>query len=451
MTIRTRMTLLFLSIVAVLLIIFCTAIYFEGEIYRQREYKTRLRQEALTAATIIFNKKEISPDLLKLLDKNNFTALIQEEIAIYNAENQLIYESGSDTLNVQKLTLSQIRQQKELFWEINNLEMYGIVIKNDNKDYVVLTSAVDKYGLSKQRNLLLMLIFGGLLMLLVSSITGWFFAKRMLLPIQIMIRKIDKIRASQLGLRLEEGNKTDELAQLSMRFNQMLDRLEMAFQTQRAFVSHASHELRTPLTAITGQIQVSLLANDNPDDLKLMIQSVLDDVQQLNKLTNNLLDLTSIDADDSQIKQTLVNTLEIIWQIRNELLKKNPNYQVLVFLDENADLLPEVKANEGLLYTALINLIENGAKFSFENIVNVKIKVEENILNITFHNEGKAIDEKEISQIFEPFKRGSNARNIKGHGVGLSLTRRIVELHQGKITVESSDDTGTTFTLILPR
>ena len=104
MTIRTRMTLLFLSIVAVLLIIFCTAIYFEGEIYRQREYKTRLRQEALTAATIIFNKKEISPDLLKLLDKNNFTALIQEEIAIYNAENQLIYESGSDTLNVQKLT-----------------------------------------------------------------------------------------------------------------------------------------------------------------------------------------------------------------------------------------------------------------------------------------------------------------------------------------------------------
>ena len=451
MTIRTRMTLLFLSIVAVLLIIFCTAIYFEGEIYRQREYKTRLRQEALTAATIIFNKKEISPDLLKLLDKNNFTALIQEEIAIYNAENQLIYESGSDTLNVQKLTLSQIRQQKELFWEINNLEMYGIVIKNDNKDYVVLTSAVDKYGLSKQRNLLLMLIFGGLLMLLVSSITGWFFAKRMLLPIQIMIRKIDKIRASQLGLRLEEGNKTDELAQLSMRFNQMLDRLEMAFQTQRAFVSHASHELRTPLTAITGQIQVSLLANDNPDDLKLMIQSVLDDVQQLNKLTNNLLDLTSIDADDSQIKQTLVNTLEVIWQIRNELLKKNPNYHILVFLDENADLLPEVKANEGLLYTALINLIENGAKFSFENIVNVKIKVEENILNITFHNEGKAIDEKEISQIFEPFKRGSNARNIKGHGVGLSLTRRIVELHQGKITVESSDDTGTTFTLILPR
>ena len=329
--------------------------------------------------------------------------------------------------------------------------MYGIVIKNDNKDYVVLASAVDKYGLSKQRNLLLMLIFGGLLMLLISSVTGWLFAKRMLLPIQIMIRKIDKIRASQLGLRLEEGNKTDELAQLSMRFNQMLDRLEMAFQTQRAFVSHASHELRTPLTAITGQIQVSLLANDNPDDLKLMIQSVLDDVQQLNKLTNNLLDLTSIDADDSQIKQTLVNTLEVIWQIRNELLKKNPNYHILVFLDENADLLPEVKANEGLLYTALINLIENGAKFSFENIVNVKIKVEENILNITFHNEGKAIDEKEISQIFEPFKRGSNARNIKGHGVGLSLTRRIVELHQGKITVESSDDTGTTFTLILPR
>lgn len=451
MTIRTRMTVLFLGIFSILLLIFSAIIYFESEIYRQQEYKTRLRQEALTAATIIFNKNEISPDLLKLLDKNNVTALNQEEIIIYDIDNNVIYESGSDTPNVKHDVLSQIRTEKELFWEENNLEMYGIVISNNQKEYIVLASSVDKYGLQKQRNLALTLGFSALILVCASAITGWMFARRMLLPIQQMINKIDKIRASQLNLRLNEGNKADELEQLSIRFNQMLDRLESAFQTQRSFVSHASHELRTPLTAITGQIQVSLLANDNPAELKLMIQSVLDDVQQLNKLTNNLLDLTSIDADDTKFKYTLVNILEIIWQIRTELLKKNPDYQILINLDDSEELMPEIRGNEGLLYTALINLIENGAKFSPNHIVDVKIKIENNFLIITFSNDGSVIPSNELTEIFEPFKRGTNARNTKGHGVGLSLTRRIVQLHNGQISVLSSRKEGTIFTLLLPK
>jgi signal transduction histidine kinase len=299
--------------------------------------------------------------------------------------------------------------------------------------------------------LALTLGFSGILLVCISAITGWIFARRMLLPIQQMIKKIDRIRASQLSLRLDEGNKSDELEQLSIRFNQMLDRLEDAFQTQRSFVSHASHELRTPLTAITGQIQVSLLANDNPADLKLMIQSVLDDVQQLNKLTNNLLDLTSIDANDTKFKYSLVNILELIWQIRSELIKKNPGYQVLICLDDTSELMPEIRGNEALLYTALINLIENGAKFSPKNIVEVKIKMENQAVYVAFHNEGSLIPANELSQIFEPFKSGSNSRHIKGHGVGLSLTRRIVQLHKGEINAVSSHKEGTTFLLLLPK
>lgn len=451
MTIRTRIAVLFLSIFSILLLIFSAVIYFESEVYRQKEYKTRLRQEALTAATIIFNKNEISPDLLKLLDKNNVTALNQEEIIIYDIDDKVIYESGSDTPNLKHELLNQIREEKELFWEENELEMYGTVIKNNNKQYIVLASAIDKYGLSKQKNLALTLGFSALFLVCISAITGWVFARKMLFPIQQMIKKIDRIRAAQLNLRLDEGNKADELEQLSIRFNQMLDRLEKAFKTQRSFVSHASHELRTPLTAITGQIQVSLLANDNPADLKLMIRSVLDDVQQLNKLTNNLLDLTSIDADDTKFKYKLLNVLDVIWQIRTELLKKNPNYQILISLDDRAEQMPEVKGNESLLYSALINLIENGAKFSPKHIVEVKIKIENQGLLIDFYNEGSVIPANELNQIFEPFKRGSNSRNTKGHGVGLSLTRRIVQLHEWQITVVSSENAGTTFSLLIPK
>ena len=451
MTIRTRLTLLFSSIVSTLLIIFCVVIYLENEFNRQQEFKNRLREEALTSADILFGKEEISPDLLKLLDKNQMTVLAQEEIVVYNSKNKLVYESGTDYLTVQPEIFDQIRKEKEVSFQQGDHEVLGLIYNNGKENLVIIASALDKYGRSEQRNLGLMLIIGGFLMVGMMFIAGWIFAGKSLKPIQDIIKSIDKIGgASQLDLRLDEGNQTDELAQLSQRFNKMLNRLEKAFKLQRAFVSHASHELRTPLTAITGQIQVSLLANDNPEELKLMIQSVLEDVQQLNRLTNNLLDMTSIDSDDSKTNFKKVNIAEIAWQVREILLKKSADYKAIIQLDEKSNSLPEVNGNEALLYTAFLNLMENGIKFSSNQLVKVNFKINSKDIVITFQNGGSIILRNELSSIFESFRRGSNARNTKGHGVGLSLTQKIISLHEGKISVQSSENEGTTFTIVLP-
>lgn len=451
MTIRTRLTLLFASIVSTLLIAFCIAIYLQNDFHRQKEFQNRLREEARTSADILFGKDDISPNLLKLMDKNRMTVLPEEEIVIYDVTNKIVYESGTDYLDIQGDILKQIRQEKEVFFQKRNREVLGLVFQNTNQELVVIASAYDKYGFSEQQNLGLMLVFGGLLMIIIFCLAGWFFAGKSLNPIKKIIKKVDNIGASQLNIRLEEGNRKDEIAQLAQRFNRMIDRLEKAFKLQRSFVSHASHELRTPLTAITGQIQVSLLAEDTPQELKIMIQSVLEDVQQLNRLTNNLLDFTSIDSDDTLIKRSSVNVAEIIWQIRSEILIKNPHYEIITKLEISPDLLTEVQANEELLYLALLNLIENGLKFSPDNHVDVVLKANAQKIMISFHNGGLPIPAGELSKIFEPFNRGSNARNIKGHGVGLSLIKRIIELHNGQITVQSSGIEGNTFFVILPR
>jgi signal transduction histidine kinase len=426
-------------------------IYLENEFNRQQEFKARLREEALISAEILFGKEDISPDLLKLLDKNQMTVLPQEEIVVYNSRDKLIYESGTDYLKVEPNILNQIRQEKELLFQQGNHEVLGLVYNNGKENLLIIASARDKYGLSEQGNLGFILTSGGLLMILIFCLTGWFFAGRVLKPIQNIIKSVDNISASQLDSRLDEGNQTDEIAQLAQRFNKMLDRLEKAFRLQRSFVSHASHELRTPLTAITGQIQVSLLANDNPQELKLMIQSVLEDVQQLNRLTNNLLDMTSIDSDDSQTNFKKVNIAEIAWQVRDILVKKNANHQAIIQLDDTSDLLPEIKGNEALLYTAFLNLMENGIKFSGNQLVKVNFKINAKDVVISFQNGGTIIPSYELSGIFESFRRGTNARNTKGHGVGLSLTQKIVNLHKGKISVNSSENEGTTFTIVLPK
>lgn len=452
MTIRTRLTFLFSSIVSTLLLVFCIVIYLENEFNRQQEFKNRLREEALTSADILFGKEEISPALLKLLDKNQMTVLAQEEIVVYNSKNKLVYESGTDYLTVQPEIFNQIRKEKEVSFQQGNHEVLGLVYNNGKENLVIIASALDKYGRSEQRNLGLMLTIGGFLMVGIVFVVGWIFAGKSLKPIQNIIKSVDKIGgASQLDLRLDEGNQTDEIAQLAQRFNKMLNRLEKSFKLQRSFVSHASHELRTPLTAITGQIQVSLLANDNPEELKLMIQSVLEDVQQLNRLTNNLLDMTSIDSDDSQTNFKKVNIAEIAWQVRDVLLRKNSDYEAIIELDEKSNSLPEVNGNEALLYTAFLNLMENGIKFSSNKLVKVNFKINPKNIVITFQNGGSVIPTNELSAIFESFRRGSNARNTKGHGVGLSLTQKIINLHEGEISVQSSENEGTTFTLMLPQ
>jgi signal transduction histidine kinase len=435
MSIRTKMTLLFLSIVTILLLAFCTTIYFLSEIYRQEEYKTRLRQEALTAATVLFNKDEISLDLLKLLARNQMTVLNKEEIVILNNKDEIIYQIGFKNSIIENSIIKNIKRRKELFWQQDEIEKYGMVFKNKNQDFIVIISAVDKYGLSKQNILALLLSFGGVLVLILSAIGGWFFAGGLLRPMQQMIKKIDNINASHLNLRLGNTNNNDELAQLALRFNEMLDRLQKAFNAQRSFVSHASHELRTPLTAITGQIQVSLLANDNVDELRLMAKSVLEDVNQLNILTNNLLDLTSIHAEDTDINVALINIMELLFQARSEILKKQSNYEILISINEIEEHLPEIYANETLLYTALINLVENGVKFSPDHTIHISLILAEDQVTITFQNKTEHLSESELETFFEPFIRGSNSKKTKGHGVGLSLTRRIIQLHKGNLTV----------------
>lgn len=449
MTIRTKLTVLFTSIVFTLLLLFCTFLYLEEEYHRKEIFHNRLKQEGLTSAEALFGTEKISPKLLKLLDKNQMTVLDKEEIVIFNLNHQIIYESGSDFVDISPDKITAVQKNKELYWRMDNREIVGFLYDKGKEPLLVFSSAIDKYGFSKQQNLALMLISGCFITLLVVLLAGWFFAGRALKPITNIIKQIDNINASQMDLRVSEGNRTDEIAQLAQRFNQMLERLQKAFRIQKSFVAHASHELRTPLTAITGQIQVSLLANDSPEELKQMIQSVLEDVQQLNKLANGLLDIASMDTNQTPLKYTLVNITELVWQVRMELLEKKPQYQILVMLEQERDFMPEVYAHEPLLYTALINLIENGAKFSSNHTVSVKIACEPSAIKLLIHNEGKPIPPNEIQEIFDPFKRGSNARNTAGHGVGLSLTKRIVDLHKGDLTVVSSEKEGTLFTLSL--
>lgn len=450
MNIRTRLTLLFTVVVSLLLLLFCVSIYLVSEEYRGREYRERLRAEALTSVELLFGRETINHELFKLLDKNHMTVLNEEEIIIYNYRNQIIYESGTDYLDVSKADLDRVRLMGEIYLRNGDREIVGTTYADTHNRFVVFASAIDKYGFSKQRALALMLIIGWLVGTGVVALTGYYFAGRALKPVQQIVAKVDTITASHLDQRLPEAPNDDELTQLARRFNRMLDRLEEAFRMQRSFVSNASHELRTPLTAITGQLEVALLANDDPDELRATILSVLDDARDLNRLANGLLNLANVSLDESAVTMKSLLADELIWQVRHTLLKQHPDYTILVLLpDTPADW--QLLGNDALLQSAFYNLMDNGAKFSPQHTVTAQLVANADTITLRFHNEGPPLAADELPELFKPFRRGRNGQGIRGHGIGLSLTERIVRLHRGRISVESSPETGTVFTLMLPR
>ncbi|MBD2755095.1 HAMP domain-containing sensor histidine kinase [Spirosoma validum] len=452
MSIRNGLTLLFTIIVSSMLVIFCLFIYAITSQHRKKDFQNRLKAEANTSAELLFGQETISPTLYKLLDKNQITVLPHEELIIYNDQNKIIYESGSDYLTIAPTTLAQVRQQKEIYWQEGDREIVGSLFVDESKRLLVFTSAVDIYGLGNQHNLAIVLGIGWGFMTVLMLVVGRYFSGRSLEPISRINQRIDEVNASQLSLRLPEGPHPDELTQLARRFNRMLDRLEEAFRMQRAFVSHASHELRTPLTTITGQLEVSLLADENPDELRATLHSVLEDVRGLNRLTNGLLGLTKVSMDESAVPMSIVNIDTLLEQVRTEVQRLNPTYAIQVSVVP----LPfstrgwQLTGNDALLRTALFNLMENGGKFSPDHTVFVELTATGKATRVTFQNHGPVISADQLPDIFVPFRRGDNAIGIPGSGIGLSLTERIIRLHQGTITVESTNAMGTIFTLTFP-
>ena len=453
MTLRTRLTLFFTAVVATLLLLFCVIIYVVTEQYRAREFRERLREEAQTAAELLLGNDPVGPDLLRMLDQHHMTVLDQESMRMYNGRDQLVHKTGQYQPVVSTSWLEQVRRTGDVYRQEGQRDVVGITYTVLAAQYVVVASAVDKYGLTKQYNLALILGLGWVVGIGVVMGTGWVFAGRSLKPLQYIIARIDATTASQLNLRLSEGTNNDELTQLTRQFNRMLDRLEEAFQMQRSFVANASHELRTPLTAITGQLDVALLANDDdPQELRALIASVLDDVRGLNQLTNGLLSLAKLDLTESTQTPTPVSVASLLHQLRLDLLRLHPDYQIDIDLDTPIYSNPDrpIAANRALLQTAFYNLMENGGKYAPDHRVCIRLVAHSQAVEIRFTNNGPCIPATEQAAIFEPFRRGTNVRQVAGHGIGLSLTRRIVQLHGGQISVQSTPETGTTFTVTLP-
>lgn len=452
MQIRTKLAYQFSLIVAALFTLFTVSIYYLQSSYRKQEFETRLKDEAFTVAKLLIQIDEVSPEVLKIVNKNSVNVLYKEQVVVYDSANTPIYFSNdNEPYQVPINILNEIKAKKQLSFDYGEKQAVGIIFIDEGKTFVAIASSYDRFGLSKLENLRLILLIGLFLAVCATIIMGLFFSGQALKPISNIVSQINKVTITSLHSRIDEGNKTDEIAQLGIQFNKMLDRLQASFEMQKNFVSNASHELRTPLTLMTNQIEVGLIKERNNKEYQQILENLLEDVKNLTSLSNGLLDLAQSSLDLSLLLVSEFRIDELLLQIQKDWMTKYPSDRISIEFEEmqEYDNL-SIQGNESLIKTVFINLIDNGIKFSTDKTVGIKISFQQDSICIQFTDKGIGIANDDLAHVFEPFYRADNANAIKGHGIGLSLSKKIIELHRGKITINSKPNIGTTVSVTLP-
>jgi signal transduction histidine kinase len=453
MQIRTRLTLQFFLIGGAIMLIASAAIYFSSAIFRREDFYDRLENKALITARLLVDVEEIDADLLKKIETDNPLNLPEERIIILDYNDETLYSSDNDrNLLISKELCDRVRLEGKLRYKQDQFEVLGLLYTGQYERFVVFAAAVDIYGQLKIKNLKTILFVVCLTSFLLFTLSGWFYSGKYLQPISNVVKQVEDISITSLNLRVDEGNGSDEIAQLARTFNRMLDRLEAAFKTQKEFISNASHELRTPLTSINGQLEVLMMKERSADDYKKVVDSVLEDIRNIIDLSNRLLLLAHTSSESLENQHSRVRIDEIIWKSAEEIKKFNNDYSINISIDDSltdADQLI-VAGEEFLLKTAVSNIIENACKYSDDHRVNIDINYSPGWISIVFTDNGIGIEEADLAMVFEPFYRGSNAKMISGHGIGLSIVHRIIKNLGGNISVSSVINKGTVIRTELP-
>jgi signal transduction histidine kinase len=452
MQIRKRLAIQFSLLVSAILIASFSVLYFLEWESTLLEFQKRLHDKALTSAILLLKVDQVDSALLKTIDLSKKDVLYRENISVFTSQRKSLY-TNNDSLDfaISDLDFKRVLEGEVLYLSENDFEIVALPFHYKGENFVIVSGAIDREG--SQRLSILRKLLYGLILFLVAFVywAGWVFAGRALNPIVRVMDEVQKISPVELSQRLSGDEKPDEIGRLIATFNRLLNRIENAFNLQKSFVTNVSHELKNPLTKITSQLEVTLLNERPAEEYKKTIQSVLEDIKELNQLSTSLLDLAFVNQENQTFLMTSIRADEVLWEIREDVSALNPLYRVQI----HASQMPEseddlfIKANLQWLKTAIGNIVENACKFSNDHTAVVSLYCYKKEIKIKVMDHGPGIDPKDVQKIFHPFYRTNRTSKIKGYGIGLSLAQKIITIHGGDIQVNSSPGVGTEITVTL--
>ncbi|QUO32405.1 HAMP domain-containing histidine kinase [Faecalicatena sp. Marseille-Q4148] len=290
-----------------------------------------------------------------------------------------------------------------------------------------------------------------LYMLFIIMIGGsmmYLFSKSILLPLAKLNDRIKNSTVSTLSDKLSVPNSDDEIAELTVSFNKMTDRIQEAFLFQQQFSGNVAHELRTPLTIMKTKIDVfEKRENHTPAEYKELILNQKNQLIRLSEIIQTILEITNTDIVQEKEYFLVSDMVEnILLDFSNMTAQKN------IYISTDLQNV-EIYGNVDLLYRVFYNLIQNSIRYNEEKgSIYISAKQNQHHTTVQICDTGIGISAENRQRIFEPFFRvdKSRSREMGGAGLGLSIVKKIIEKHDGTITVSNNNPQGTCFTVELP-
>jgi heavy metal sensor kinase len=296
----------------------------------------------------------------------------------------------------------------------------------------------------------------GSLTLLIAGVLTLTLVGKALSPIERLSRQADAYSAGDLSHRLSGAESGDEVGRLVVAFNRLLARLEAAFMRERRFASDAAHELRTPLTILRGEVDLALRDDpDNGEPARDTLLSLKEEIEHLETLVANLLALARSESVDASLDAEPVSLLELSSESLGRLSTPARSEGVVLRIDpESTDAT--VLGDATTLRQAILNVVQNGVRHSPRgSTLRIRVRRIGSRAVVEVCDAGPGIPESALPHLFDRFFRVDSARTRlpgrgQGHGLGLSITRAVVEAHGGEVRAENLPTGGARFTILLP-
>jgi signal transduction histidine kinase len=447
-----KITILLIISISLILFFLGSSVYFYLSNYSYADFYKRLEARVSVAEKHRFESNQKDAQILKNIREEHLELLSDEKEYILYCPNAISMKQLADTHSIPLNFLKLVYNQQFANFQKGEIFYHGKKRQTQKGFYFVIVSAKNYYNTHHLIMLKKLLFAGGFISILIIIYLTYIFSKRFFEPINKIITKVNSISTDNIHLRLDDNRNTVEINRLTTTFNNLLNRIEIAFETNKNFISNASHEFGTPLTAIIGEADVALMKDRTPAEYKEALQKILKQSERLNKISQSLLFLAQIGYKENKLNYTILRTDELILQaneIMNQLVPKNNIKIDFELLPENPKKL-KIFGNKELIILAMTNILTNACKYSSNKPVVVSLASTNNEILMLFKDQGIGIPESELPFIYDPFFRASNTSAYDGYGIGLPLTQNIIKIHKGELLINSVLNKGVTVQIKLP-
>ncbi|MDO3695535.1 HAMP domain-containing sensor histidine kinase [Wenyingzhuangia sp. chi5] len=454
MKIRNKIVLYFTTTVIALSATSLTIVYFLFAEYREEEFQQQQKKKIEFTVKQIAKYKIMSENLAHIMDELTIHDFYDEKMLIYDGQKKLIFSSIDDLpINKHKTILKKLSVSKDwIETKEENYDLIGLYTEYNHKGFYAISKAYDAFGYSKMYFLKTVLIGIFAFITLVIVLISLYISNKISKPLTVLSEKLSKFDlGNESIMQLEVETSSYELTHLTNRFNELIKRTNETFAFQKHTTHHISHQLKTPIAILVSELERINLYN-NIDEIKPEIEAQINRAKFLGNIINVLLEISKVESGQ-KIKEQSFRADELIFDIMDELIIVYPNFNFEINYEPNniEEKSLIIKGNKMLVRQAFMNLMVNAVNYAHYSKSEIKLDCTSNEhLKVSFLNHGTPILKEEQKYLFKHFFRGENSRNKAGFGLGLVLTKKIIDLSNGNITYDSPFDNLNVFEVNFP-